>query len=73
MNPEKEQELTLEQALKALDETIDTLGSRDIPLETAFAAYESGMRLLKVCSDKIDLVEKKVMQLSEEGEIREFS
>lgn len=65
--------VTLEEALQQLDEQIEALQSRDIPLEKAFAAYESGMRLLKICSEKIDLVEKKVMQLNEEGEVSEFS
>lgn len=65
--------VTLEEALQQLDEQIEVLQSRDIPLEKAFAAYESGMRLLKICSEKIDLVEKKVMQLNEEGEVSEFS
>ena len=68
-----EPSLTLEEALQQLDQQIDVLQSRDIPLEQAFAAYESGMRLLKICSEKIDLVEKKVMMLNEEGEVSEFS
>ena len=68
-----EPSLNLEEALKQLDQQIDVLQSRDIPLEQAFAAYESGMRLLKICSEKIDLVEKKVMMLNEEGEVSEFS
>ena len=54
-----EPSLTLEEALQQLDQQIDVLQSRDIPLEQAFAAYESGMRLLKICSEKIDLVESK--------------
>ena len=68
-----EPSLTLEEALQQRDQQIDVLQSRDIPLEQAFAAYESGMRLLKICSEKIDLVEKKVMMLNEEGEVSEFS
>ena len=68
-----EETLTLEQALEKLDETIEVLQRRDISLEKAFEAYTEGMRLLNICSGQIDLVEKKVMQLSEEGEIREFS
>ena len=68
-----EPSLPLEEALQQLDQQIDVLQSRDIPLEQAFAAYESGMRLLKICSEKIDLVEKKVMMLNEEGEVSEFS
>ena len=31
------------------------------------------MKLLKLCSDQIDQVEKKMLQIDEEGQIHEFS
>ena len=38
------------------------------PLEASFEAYQKGMQLLKECEKRIDLVEKKVILLGEEGE-----
>ena len=37
-----------------------------------FVEYKKGMDLLKICNDKIDKVEKKVMMLNEEGGLDEF-
>lgn len=59
----------LEENFKMLEETIAHLESEDISLEDAFAAYSQGMELLKACNEQIDRVEKKVLTLSENGEL----
>ena len=41
-------------------------------LEDSFALYQRGMELLKLCSGKIDRVEKKMLQIDEDGIISEF-
>lgn len=66
------QELTLEQAFAQLDALAARLEDKDIPLEEAFSLYRQGMELLKTCSSKIDTVEKKMLEITENGEIREF-
>ncbi len=68
----KEQELTLEQAFEALDRITASLAEEGISLEDSFAAYKQGMDLLKICSDRIDQVEKKVLVLNGEDELNEF-
>ena len=68
-NPE---ELTLEEAFQRLDALSARLEDRDIPREEAFDLYRQGMELLKTCSGKIDTVEKKMLEITEDGEIREF-
>ena len=45
--------------------------AENVSLEDSFALYKDGMELLKVCSDKIDKVEKQVLVL-EEGQLNEF-
>lgn len=73
---EKEQaaleEITLEEAFTKLDGMLAALESRDITLEESFAAYQKGMELLKICNEKIDRVEKKMLILNDEGEADEF-
>jgi len=68
----KKEELTLDEMLQVLDEHIQQLESNDISLEQSFQVYEKGMKLLKECSDKIDRVEKKVMELSADGSLQEM-
>ena len=48
------------------------LEQEDISLEESFQLYKSGMELLKKCNQSIDMVEKKVLVLNENGETDEF-
>ncbi|MBO7334673.1 MAG: exodeoxyribonuclease VII small subunit, partial [Lachnospiraceae bacterium] len=41
-------------------------------LERSFALYKSGMEMIENCTKEIDLVEKKVLELSGNGETHEF-
>ncbi len=66
------EEMSLEEAFHVLDEITDSLEKEDISLEESFMAYKKGMDLLKLCSDRIDRVEKKVLVLNGEGELDEF-
>lgn len=64
--------VSLEEAFGRLDEIIRKLESRDTTLEDSFAGYQEGMELLKICNERIDLVEKKILVLNEDGEAHEF-
>ena len=46
-----------------LDELLEKLESPDTTLEESFACYETGMKLVKACNDKIDKVEKQMIIL----------
>ena len=67
-----EKNLSVEEAFEKLDGMIGTLSDRDTPLEKAFETYEEAVKLLRTCSASIDLVEKKVMMLNEEGGLDEL-
>lgn len=66
------EELSLEQAFKQLDAMLDQLESREIPLEESFQLYQKGMTLLKICNEKIDTVEKKILIMNGDGGFDEF-
>ena len=51
---------------------VETLESSDVSLEDSFRLYKEGMELLNECSQKIDRVEKKMLQMNEDGTFREF-
>ncbi|HIX29160.1 MAG TPA: exodeoxyribonuclease VII small subunit [Candidatus Blautia stercoravium] len=68
----RNQEMTMEEALKELDRIVECLESREISLEDSFALYQKGMELLRQCGSKIDTVEKKMLKLNEDGELSEF-
>lgn len=69
---EKQKELTLEETFAQLDNIVQKMESEELTLEESFIVYQKGMKLLKSCSAKIDTVEKKMMQLHENGELSEF-
>ena len=68
----KEIKLSLEEALEKLDETIVKLQSEDVSLEESFRLYKDGMDYVKICSETIDMVEKKVLMLNQEGHLDEL-
>ena len=51
---------------------VERLESREITLEESFKVYQSGMELLRTCNEKIDRVEKKMLQMDEDGELSGF-
>ena len=69
---EDERELTLEESFARLDELVERLEDRDVPLEESFQIYKEGMDLLKSCNEKIDTVEKKMQQINNDGEMSDF-
>lgn len=72
-NKSNQEELTLEEAFKELDGIAQKLENRDTSLEDSFLLYKQGMELLKFCSGKLDTVEKKMLQMNEDGTFSEFS
>ncbi len=68
-----EEEKPLEEMFTELDLLAERLEDRDTSLEDSFRLYRQGMELLKLCSEKLDTVEKKMLQLNEDGTFSEFS
>lgn len=68
----KETTLTIEEAFERLDVLAQKLESGQTSLEESFAVYQEGIKLLKYCNGKIDRVEKKMLQIDEDGVISEF-
>ena len=73
MADEKKTQKTLEEAFAELDILAGRLEDRETSLEDSFILYKQGMELLKYCNDKLDTVEKKMLQMNEDGTFSEFS
>ena len=65
-------EKNIEDVFQELDVIAEKLESSDTSLEDSFLLYKKGMELLKYCSGKLDTVEKKMLQMDEDGTLREF-
>ena len=56
-------EQTLETVFEQLDEIVGKLAGENVSLEESFQLYHNGVDLLKVCNEKIDTIEKKMLIL----------
>ncbi len=64
---EQKKEMTLEESFSALTEITGKMENPDLSLEERFELYRTGMELIRVCTGKIDLVEKKLVTIREEA------
>ena len=69
---EQENEISLEEAFGQIEEVIAHLETEEITLEQSFQEYHRGMKLLQYFNGTIDRVEKKVLQINEDGGLDEF-
>ena len=68
----EDKELTFEELLKELDQTVRTLENRDISLDDAVKGYTKGLELSKKCYDILEKNEKLVaLKMTEDG-LKEF-
>ena len=65
-------EKNIEDVFQELDVIAEKLESSDTSLEDSFRLDKKGMELLKYCSGKLDTVEKNMLQMDEDGTLREF-
>lgn len=63
-------EQTFEKALKKLEKNVQELEKGDLPLEKALAKFEEGVNLSKLCSAKLDEIDKKITLLMQDGDGR---
>lgn len=69
---ENKQEVSLEELFGELDQIITQMESGQLPLDQAFSMYETGILKVKQCNEKLDLIEKKMLELNAAGETAEF-
>jgi len=59
----KEQAPDFEKSLKRLEEIVDEMESGELSLEKMILSFEEGSKLVTVCTDKLDEVERKIEKL----------
>lgn len=57
-----------ETALEELEQVVEQLESGELSLEDALTAFEKGVRLVKICNQKLNEVEKKIEVLVKDKE-----
>ena len=77
---DEKKEMTIEESFAALDDmvkkqlknVVKKLESDTISLEESFRLYEEGMKLVRDVSGRIELVEKKMKLIGEDGGTDDF-
>lgn len=64
MNDKKMEELSFEEALKALEDTVDQLSDSSTTLEQTLVLYSEGVKYLNRCRSKLTEVEAKIKLIS---------
>ena len=65
-NPAKAS-VPFEDALSKLESIVEAMESGDLPLESLIAKYEEGVKLARVCQEKLAEAELKIQQLEKSG------
>lgn len=68
----EQKESSLEDLFLEIEGILEQMEEKDVSLEQSFLLYESGMKKLKQCNEKIDQVEKKMLAINSQGELEEF-
>jgi exodeoxyribonuclease VII small subunit len=64
--PEKQD--TFEKDLKQLEDVVAKLEQGDLPLDEAMKLFQDGMRLSKLCSERLTTVEQEIKKLVADGD-----
>ena len=71
MAKRKEDDLTFEQSLEELEILVDKLERGQLPLDESLETFENGMKLARVCTEKLTKAERRIEKLIEKnGELR---
>lgn len=65
---EKPEEMTLEEALKSLDDLIGLMEDENLTLEDSFKNYKKGLELISFCHDSIGKIEGELRVIEDGGE-----
>lgn len=63
-----QKKLKFQEAMKRLDEIVNTLNQNDLDLEEAMSLFEEGLKLYKQCSDQLKTFEDRMDQLLHQQE-----
>lgn len=68
----KEEEIEFEEALNELETIVKLMEEGNLNLDDSLAKFERGIMLSRICSQKIEIAEKKIDMLlrSEDGELK---
>lgn len=62
----------LEDVIAQVEQCIARLEDPQVSLEDSFRYYEQGIAKLKLCNEKVEQIEKKMLMINSQGELENF-
>lgn len=62
----------LEDVIAQVEQCIARLEDPQVSLEDSFRYYEQGIAKLKLCNEKVEQIEKKMLMINSQGELEHF-
>lgn len=62
----------LEDVIMQVEQCITRLEDPQVSLEDSFRYYEQGIAKLKLCNEKVEQIEKKMLMINSQGELEDF-
>jgi len=59
--------MKFEDALKRLEEIVQILEKQEVSLDEGISLFEEGIKLKRLCQEKLDSAEKRIKVISEEN------
>ncbi len=60
-------QVSIEDLFEDLDGILSAMDDREVSLEDAFSLYERGMKRIRQCNERLDLVEKRMLVIARDG------
>ena len=67
-----EEKRNIDELFDEIDSIVEKIGQPDTSLEESFSLYAQGIDRIRTCNERIEQIEKQVMMLDEDGELRVF-
>jgi exodeoxyribonuclease VII small subunit len=64
--------VTLEERFDTIEDILNQMESGDVSLDESFELYKKGLSEIKAANAALDLIEKAMLVLNENGELEEF-
>ncbi|MCQ2770703.1 MAG: exodeoxyribonuclease VII small subunit [Clostridia bacterium] len=70
----EKKEIKFEEALERLENIVDMMESGEAPLDKSLELFEEGIKLVKLCTEKLDKAEQKIkiVQSAKDGSTEEI-
>lgn len=69
---ENKDTITLEERFQTIEEILKEMESGEVSLDQSFDLYKKGLTEIKAASESLDLIEKAMLVLNEDGQLEEF-